>query len=82
MTRKEVTGIFKRFLITFACMLPALIGLGFLIRGKISDVVMIVIFVVIAGAGIAIEELIHFKLYQKRQKLKEEKQKEGTKDGK
>ena len=80
MTRKDVSGIFKRFLITFACMLPILIGLGFLLNGKISDAVMIVIFVVVAGAGIAIEELIHFKLYQKRQRLKKER--EGTKDGK
>ena len=80
MTRKDVSGIFKRFLITFACMLPILIGLGFLLNGKISDLVMIVIFVVVAGAGIAIEELIHFKLYEKRQRLKKER--EGAKDGK
>ena len=81
MTRKEVTGIFKRFLITFACLAPVLIGLGFLLNGKVSDIVMVVIFVVVAGLGIAIEELVHFKLYQRRQILKE-KEKEGKKDGK
>ena len=47
---------------------------------SISSIVMIVIFVVVAGAGIAIEELIHFKLYEKRQRLKKER--EGAKDGK
>ena len=79
MTRKEISQIFKRFLITFACMLPIFIGLGFLLSGKVSDAVMIVIFVVVGGLGFAIEEYIHFKRYQKRQELRE---KEGRKNGK
>jgi preprotein translocase subunit SecF len=72
MTRKDVTNLFKRFLITFACTLPLLIALGFLLTNKVSDFVMIVIFVVIAGAVLAIEEYIHYKLYKKRERLKEE----------
>lgn len=79
MTRKEIAQVFKRFLITFLCMLPIFIGLGLLLAGKISDVVMIVIFVVVGGFGFAMEEYIHFKRYAKRQELKE---KEGNKNGK
>jgi len=74
MTRKEITQLFTRFLITFACMLPVLFGIGFLLKNKVSDFVMVVIFVVVAGTAVAIEELIHFKLYQKRQMLKQQNQ--------
>ena len=69
MTRKEITQLFTRFLITFACMLPVLFGIGFLLKNKVSDFVMVVIFVVVAGTAVAIEEL-----YQKRQMLKQQNQ--------
>lgn len=72
MTRKDISKLFKRFLITFLCSLPVLIALGFLLTNKVSDFVMIVIFVVIAGGAFAVEELVHFKLYQKRERLKQE----------
>lgn len=72
MTRKEVTKLFKRFLITFLCSLPFLIGLGFLLYEKVSDFVMITIFVVLAGLIFGVEELIHFTAFKKRQLLKEQ----------
>ncbi|HAJ77486.1 MAG TPA: hypothetical protein DCO89_00255 [Clostridiales bacterium] len=71
MTRKDATKLFIRFLITFAFMLPALIALGLLLTNKVSNFVMIVMFVVIAGGIFAIEELIYFKLRQKRELLKQ-----------
>lgn len=78
MSKKEIAGVFKRFLLTFLCLLPILIGLGFLLNGKVSDIVMIIIFVVLAGAGVAVEELIHFSQVKKREELK---QKEKDKNG-
>ena len=72
MTRKDVAKLFIRFLITFAFMLVVLIPLGIFLENKVSDFVMIFIFVVVAGGGFAIEEYIHFKSYAKRQRLKEE----------
>ena len=77
MTRKEITKLFQRFLITFACTLPFLIGLGFLLYQKVSDFVMVVIFVVIAGGVLAVEEWIHYKRRQKRQMLREQESKNG-----
>ena len=77
MTRKEITKLFQRFLITFACTLPFLIGLGFLLSGKVSDFVMVVIFVVVAGGVLAVEEWIHYKRRQKRQMLREQESKNG-----
>ena len=71
MTRKDATKLFIRFLIVFACVLPVLIVIGLLLTDKISDFVMVTIFVVIAGGVLAIEELIHFKLRQKREMLKQ-----------
>ena len=71
MTRKEVTKLFQRFLITFLCTLPFLIAIGFLLYQKVSDFVMIIIFVVIAGGVLAIEEWIHYKRWKKRQELRE-----------
>ena len=71
MTRKDATKLFIRFLIVFACVLPVLIVIGLLLTDKISDFVMVIIFVVIAGGVLAIEELIHFKLRQKREMLKQ-----------
>ena len=79
MTRKDVAKLFKRFLILFACMLPLFILVGYLLYNRVSDIVMIIIFVVLAGAGFALEELVHYKLYQKRKALKEEKEKNSKK---
>ena len=79
MTRKEIAKLFIRFLITFACMIPLFIGRGFLLSGKVSDFVMTTIFVVLGGAGVAVEEFIHFKRVQKREELKN---KEGKNNGK
>ena len=76
MTRKEITKLFQRFLITTLILLPFLILLGFLLANKVNDFVMIVMFVVIIGGVFALEELIHYKRYQKREKLKEEQSKE------
>ena len=76
MTRKDISKLFIRFLITFACCLPFLIFIGYLLTDKVSDFVMVMVFVAISGVVIAFEELIHFKLYQRRQILKaEEKEK-------
>ena len=72
MTRKDIAGLFKRFLITFGCSLPVLLSIGFLLKGKVSDFVMIVLYVTIAGTILAIEELIHYKRKQKRELLKEQ----------
>ena len=72
MTRKDIAKVFIRMLITFVCMLPVFLLIGFSLYEKISDIVMIIIFLVIAGGVFALEEFIHFKIYQKRQKLKEE----------
>lgn len=72
MTRKDIAGLFKRFLITFGCSLPVLLFIGFLLKGKVSDFVMIVLYVTIAGTILAIEELIHYKRKQKRELLKEQ----------
>ena len=71
MTRKDATKLFLRFLITFVCTLPVLIVLGFLLTNKVSDFVMITIFVVISGGVLAVEELVHFRLRQKRELLKQ-----------
>ena len=71
MTRKDATKLFIRFLIVFACTLPVLIPIGLLLTNKISDFVMVTIFVVIAGGAFAVEELIHFKLRQRRELLKQ-----------
>ena len=79
MTRKEITDLFKRFLITFLCTLPFLIGLGFLVYGKVSDFVMIVLFVVVAGGVLALEEWIHYKRWKNRQMLREEESKKEQK---
>ena len=70
MLKKDVLGLFKRFLITFCCCLPLFFVIGFLLVGKISDVVMVIIFVTIGGLIFALEEYIHFKNYQKRQNAK------------
>lgn len=72
MTRKDIAKLLIRLLITFACMLPIFILLGYLLYGKISDVVMIIIYVVLGGGIYALEELVHYKVYQKRQELKEQ----------
>ena len=83
MTRKEIANLFIRFLITFACMSPLFVALGFLLNGKVTDFVMITIFVVLAGAGTAVEEYIHFKKVEKRKQLKREQMKKGeNKNGK
>ena len=75
MTKKEITKLFQRFLITFLCTLPFLIGLGFLLYQKVSDFVMVTIFVVFAGGVLAVEEWIHFKRWKKRQMLRAEEEK-------
>lgn len=75
MTRKDITKLFVRLLITFVCMLPILGLIGYLLYQKISDIVMVIIFLVLAGGGFALEELIHYKRYQKRQELKEQARK-------
>ena len=71
MNKKEITKTALRYLITFLCTAPFLVGLGLLLENKIADIVMIIMFAVIAGGVIVIEELIHSKLYQRRQKIKE-----------
>lgn len=71
MTRKEITDLFVRFLITFCLMLPFFIGIGFLLQDKVSDFVMVTIFVVLCGIVLSIEEYIHYKNFQKRKLLKE-----------
>lgn len=80
MTRKDIAKLFIRLLITFVCMLPILGLIGYLLYQKISDIVMIIIFVVIGGAVFALEELIHYKRYQKRQELKEQIQNNSNKN--
>ena len=72
MNRKDITSLYKRFLITFLCTLPALIGLGFLLESKVSGFVMVLIFVVVAGTVVAIEEYIHYKRKKRREMLKEQ----------
>ena len=67
MNKKDVSKLFKRFLITFACSLPLLILVGILIDGKVSDFVMVTIFVAIAGVVLGAEELLHYKFASKRQ---------------
>ena len=67
MNRKDVSKLFKRFLITFACSLPLLILVGIFIEGKVSDFVMVTIFVVLAGIVLALEELLYRKFASKRQ---------------
>lgn len=79
MTRKDIAKMFKRFFITFACMLPIFILLGYLLNGRVSNFVMIVIFVVVGGAGYALEELISYNAYQKREQKKEENLKNKSK---
>ena len=76
MNRKDITQLFKRFLITFACSLPLLILVGVLLDSKVSDFVMVVVFVAVAGVIIAAEELIFRKLY-----LKRKQQRESSTDG-
>ena len=82
MSKKEVTKLFKRFLITFLCSLPFLIVIGFLLYEKVSDAVMIVIFVVLAGVIFAFEELIFIRAYRKRQLLKQKALDESEKKDK
>lgn len=60
-------------------MLPIFIGIGFLLQDKVSDAVMIIIFVTIGGAGIALEEYISYNRRKKREEQKE-KQKKGDKE--
>lgn len=80
MNKKEITKTALRYLITFLCVAPFLIGLGLLLENKISDFVMIVMFAVLAGGVIVIEEIIHSKLYQRRQRIKEERKANFNKD--
>ena len=72
MTRKDIMQLLKRFLITFCCTIPLMIAVGFLLKNKISNFVMVVIYVVIAGAVLAVEEYIYYKKRVKREQLKEE----------
>ena len=76
MNRKDVTNLFVRFLVTFACCLPVLIPLGFLLSGKVLDIVMIIIFVLVAGIVFALEEYIHLKIVLRRNQQK--KQRDGS----
>ena len=77
MNRKDVSKLFKRFLITFACSLPLLILVGILIDGKVSDFVMVTVFVAIAGVVLGAEELLYRKYASKRQE-KVNKNKDGS----
>ena len=72
MTKKELTSLFKRFLITFVCCLPLFFVIGFLLQGKISDVVMVVIFVTLGGLVFALEEYISYIRRKKREQLKQD----------
>ena len=79
MTRKDIAKMLIRLLITFACMLPIFVLIGYLLYEKISDIVMMIIVVVLGGAAFALEELVHYKIYQKRQALKEQARQGGNK---
>ena len=72
MSRKDIIKLFLRFLITFACSVPLLLLIGYFISGKVHDVVEVIIYVAVAGAVLALEEFIRFKLKQRREKLKKE----------
>lgn len=72
MTRKEIAKLFKRFLITFACLLPIFIGIGLLLNGKIQNWIMVFIFVTVGGLTLALEEYIHRKNMLDRQQKKEQ----------
>ena len=69
MTVKEYLHIFKRFFISFLICLPILIGTGFLLKGKVSNPLMIFIFILILTIGFLLEEI----LYAKHKKVMEER---------
>lgn len=71
MTVKDVAKLFKRFFITFLCCVPVFLGIGFLLDGKIQPWIMTFIFVVIGGGAFALEEFLHNRRVQKREKQKE-----------
>lgn len=73
MNKKEITKTALRYLITFLCVAPFLIWLGLTLEKKVSDFVMIIMFAVLAGGAILIEELIHAKLYNRRKRIKEQR---------
>lgn len=72
MTRKDIANLYKRFFITFACLLPIFIVLGILLGDKIQSWILIVIYVTIGGGVLALEEFIHHKKYMERQAKKEQ----------
>ena len=73
MTIKDFTHIFKRFLITALITLPILLGVGFLLKGKVHNGLMIFIFVVIMGIAYGLEEL----WYSHHKKVMEERRKQA-----
>ena len=73
MNKREITKTALRYLITFLCVAPFLIWLGLTLEKKVSDFVMIIMFAVMAGGIIVLEEVIYSKLYKRRQRIKEER---------
>lgn len=72
MTRKDIFGLIKRFLLTFLCCVPVLLVIGYFLQGKVQSWIMVTIFVVVAGAVLAIEEYIVYTRRKKREKIKQE----------
>ncbi len=81
MDRKLLTGMYKRFFITFACLLPLLIYLGILLGGHVTNFVRIAIFTLIGGTAFLIEEIINSKLQERRQKKREAFKTKNAKNG-
>lgn len=79
MTKKEITDIFKRFLIVFLCCLPILLVIGWFLR-TLPNIAMIAIYCGIVATLFVIEELIYSNYHKKRLKRREEEKNKKNKD--
>lgn len=64
--KRDTFKSFKRIAITLLCCIPVLGVVGYFLLGKVSNTVMIVIFISILCVLLGIEEIIHIALSQKR----------------
>ena len=72
MTKKEFVKIFKRFFITFLICLPIFVLIGVFLTGKISNFLIILMYVVIGAVAFVIEELWWAKHQKKLEQRREE----------
>lgn len=75
MTKKEFVKVFKRFFITFLICLPLLVLVGVFLTGKISNALIIFLYVLIGALAFVLEELWWSKHQKKLEQVREESRK-------